>query len=183
MTDQTMHALMDVYRSDLNDRDNEIASLTMQLDSQRDRADRLARDKDQAERMGRAANDRARENLEKVTELEQQIARLAEIENQVAKLNGIIASLNLELGTEREAHTAARDAVAELDTRVSQFMDLKDGMRRILDVVHSERDLPTDRKVIGVREILDEFGFHEHVHIAPQDPSDAPSDEGMLDNP
>ncbi|UVF60350.1 hypothetical protein SEA_MURP_76 [Gordonia phage Murp] len=168
MTDQTMHALMDVYRTDLNDRDDEISNLTMQLDSQRDRADRLARDKDQAERMGRAANDRARENLVKATELEE----------QVAKLNGIIESLNLELGNEREAHTAARDAIAELQTRLSQFMDLKDGMRRILDVVHSERDLPTDRKVVGVRDILDEFGFHEHIHIAPQDPSDAPPNEG-----
>ncbi|QTF82323.1 hypothetical protein SEA_ZIGGYZOO_79 [Gordonia phage ZiggyZoo] len=158
MTDQTMHALMDVYRSDLNDRDNEIASLTMRLDSQRDRADRLARDKDQAERAGRAANDRARENLERVIELEQ----------QVAKQNDVNQSLNIELGTERQANTEARDA-----------------LRRILDIVGGTLVLPIDEKLVAIRDILHEHGYHDHVHVAhipPKDPSDAPQTM-VLDNP
>ncbi|AOE44021.1 hypothetical protein SEA_DELIAN_81 [Gordonia phage Delian] len=154
MTDQTMHALMDVYRSDLNDRDNEIASLTMQLDSQRDRADRLGRDKDQTERLKQNADERARANL----------VRANELEEQVAKQNDVNQSLNIELGTERQANTEARDA-----------------LRRILDIVGGTLVLPIDEKLVAIRDILYEHGYHDHVHVAhvpPKDPSDAPPDDG-----
>ncbi|AVP42303.1 hypothetical protein SEA_FENRY_77 [Gordonia phage Fenry] len=154
MTDQTMHALMDVYRTDLNDRDNEIASLTMQLDSQRDRADRLTRDKDQTERLKQNADERARANL----------VRANELDKQVAKQNDVNQSLNIELGTERQANTEARDA-----------------LRRILDIVGGTLALPIDEKLVAIRDILYEHGYHDHVHVAhvpPKDPSDAPPDDG-----
>ena len=158
MTDKTMHALMDVYRTDLNDRDNEIDSLTMQLDSQRSRADQLARDKDQAVRALGLADERARANRIKANELEE----------QVAKQNDVNQSLNIELGTERQANTEARDA-----------------LRRILDIVGGTLVLPIDEKLVAIRDILYEHGYHDHVHVAhvpPQDPSDAPPTT-VLDNP
>ncbi|QFG08138.1 hypothetical protein SEA_PCORAL7_79 [Gordonia phage PCoral7] len=72
---------------------------------------------------------------------------MTELETQVAKLQGVTESLNLELGTERQDHTAARDALHD-----------------ILKTVTSEQ-FPAE-KVADIIRILDELGYHEHVHVA-----------------
>ncbi|QFG08137.1 hypothetical protein SEA_PCORAL7_78 [Gordonia phage PCoral7] len=64
MTDTTMRALLDVHRTEIHDRDQEIANLERLVDTLQLERDRIGREKDQADRLRVAADERARANRE-----------------------------------------------------------------------------------------------------------------------
>lgn len=95
MTDTTMRNLLDVYRVELNDRDEEIRRLGDDIEFWK----------------GQHEKER-KENYSKSDQIKKYRQQSEEQREKIAKLNQVIESLNLELANEREAHTKAREAAA-----------------------------------------------------------------------
>lgn len=103
-TDPTMRALMEVHRAQVNQLERELGQQKSSYDSMynsaQERERRLAQDL-------KRAKDAEENQKQRVAERDKQIADLTETE---VRLRDKVQSLQIELQTEREAHTGMRDA-------------------------------------------------------------------------
>ncbi|AUH68505.1 MULTISPECIES: hypothetical protein [Gordonia] len=93
--DETMRALLAVYRADLNDRDEQIANLTYRAN--------------EAERLRADLKRESEKNVDAVKVAMDLRSDVKDANTKIKKLEGIIESLKIELVNAREAATAAKE--------------------------------------------------------------------------